>query len=138
MISVSSISSSPVQQGTERLINLGLCSTLIEYSSEQSRKDCETIVGLGLKAKILTHVRCNMEDARLAVATGVDGVDVVVRLLLNHETTLCLLMIVPAIRSGRRLISESILTEKTCPTSSRPPSRSLSAYLALLSGPSTD
>lgn len=49
-------------------------------SSEQSRKDCETIAKLGLKAKILTHVRCNLEDARLAVETGVDGVDVVVRL----------------------------------------------------------
>ncbi|KAL8885348.1 MAG: hypothetical protein Q9215_006786 [Flavoplaca cf. flavocitrina] len=47
-------------------------------SSEQSRKDCETIVNLGLKAKILTHVRCNMDDARLAVETGVDGVDVVI------------------------------------------------------------
>lgn len=47
-------------------------------SSEQSRKDCEIISKLGLKAKILTHVRCNMEDARLAVETGVDGVDVVV------------------------------------------------------------
>ncbi|KAI4182189.1 MAG: hypothetical protein L6R41_006137 [Letrouitia leprolyta] len=46
-------------------------------SSEQSRKDCETIAKLGLKAKILTHVRCNLEDARLAVETGVDGVDVV-------------------------------------------------------------
>ncbi|KAL8757454.1 MAG: hypothetical protein Q9184_004204 [Pyrenodesmia sp. 2 TL-2023] len=47
-------------------------------SSEQSRKDCETIANLGLKAKILTHVRCNMEDARLAVSTGVHGVDVVI------------------------------------------------------------
>lgn len=47
-------------------------------SSEQSRKDCETIAKLGLKAKILTHVRCNLEDARLAVETGVDGVDVVI------------------------------------------------------------
>ncbi|KAI4152600.1 MAG: hypothetical protein L6R39_001778 [Caloplaca ligustica] len=46
-------------------------------SSEQSRRDCETIAKLGLKAKILTHVRCNLEDARLAVETGVDGVDVV-------------------------------------------------------------
>ncbi|KAL8782793.1 MAG: hypothetical protein Q9213_005117 [Squamulea squamosa] len=46
--------------------------------SEQSRRDCETIANLGLKAKILTHVRCNMEDARLAVETGVDGVDVVI------------------------------------------------------------
>lgn len=48
-------------------------------SSEQSRRDCETIAKLGLKAKILTHVRCDMADARLAVETGVDGVDVVVR-----------------------------------------------------------
>ncbi|KAL8973251.1 MAG: hypothetical protein Q9197_002436 [Variospora fuerteventurae] len=47
---------------------------------QQSRRDCETIAKLGLKAKILTHVRCNLDDARLAVETGVDGVDVVVRL----------------------------------------------------------
>ncbi|CAK4013648.1 Homocitrate synthase, mitochondrial [Lecanosticta acicola] len=47
-------------------------------ASEQSRLDCEAICKLGLKAKILTHVRCNMEDAKLAVATGVDGVDVVI------------------------------------------------------------
>ncbi|KAL8837099.1 MAG: hypothetical protein Q9170_002656 [Blastenia crenularia] len=47
-------------------------------SSEQSRKDCQIIASLGLKAKILTHVRCNLEDARLAVETGVDGVDVVI------------------------------------------------------------
>ncbi|KAL8653156.1 MAG: hypothetical protein Q9210_002277 [Variospora velana] len=47
-------------------------------SSEQSRRDCETIAKLGLKAKILTHVRCNLDDARLAVETGVDGVDVVI------------------------------------------------------------
>ncbi|KAI3395396.1 hypothetical protein diail_1387 [Diaporthe ilicicola] len=47
-------------------------------ASEQSRKDCETICKLGLKAKILTHVRCHMDDARLAVETGVDGLDVVI------------------------------------------------------------
>ena len=65
-------------------------------SSEQSRKDCEIICNLGLKAsysivfcrlcaltkqavlltlaseqaKILTHVRCHMDDARIAVETG--------------------------------------------------------------------
>ncbi|KZV59937.1 homocitrate synthase [Peniophora sp. CONT] len=33
---------------------------------------------LGLKAKILTHIRCHMDDARIAVETGVDGVDVVI------------------------------------------------------------
>ncbi|KAK6535411.1 Saccharopine dehydrogenase, variant 2 [Orbilia ellipsospora] len=47
-------------------------------ASEQSRKDCEEICKLGLKAKILTHIRCHMDDARIAVETGVDGVDVVI------------------------------------------------------------
>ncbi|KAK9718616.1 homocitrate synthase lys21 [Basidiobolus ranarum] len=47
-------------------------------ASEQSRDDCKAICQLGLKAKILTHVRCHMDDARLAVDTGVDGLDVVI------------------------------------------------------------
>ncbi|ANZ77158.1 BA75_03964T0 [Komagataella pastoris] len=47
-------------------------------ASEQSRSDCEAICKLGLKAKILTHIRCHMDDARVAVETGVDGVDVVI------------------------------------------------------------
>jgi len=47
-------------------------------ASEASRKDCEAICKLGLKSKILTHIRCNMEDAKIAVETGVDGVDVVI------------------------------------------------------------
>ncbi|KAB5572342.1 homocitrate synthase [Coniochaeta sp. 2T2.1] len=47
-------------------------------ASPQSRADCEAICKLGLKAKILTHVRCTMADAKVAVATGVDGVDVVI------------------------------------------------------------
>ncbi|KAJ2906904.1 mitochondrial putative homocitrate synthase [Zalerion maritima] len=47
-------------------------------ASEQSRQDCEAICKLGLKAKILTHIRCHMDDARIAVQTGVDGVDVVI------------------------------------------------------------
>ncbi len=33
---------------------------------------------MGLKSKILTHIRCHMDDARIAVETGVDGVDVVI------------------------------------------------------------
>ena len=41
-------------------------------ASEQSRKDCEAICKLGLKAKILTHIRCHMDDARIAVETGAD------------------------------------------------------------------
>ncbi|KAI1399254.1 hypothetical protein F4819DRAFT_427367 [Hypoxylon fuscum] len=47
-------------------------------SSPQSYEDCKTICRLGLKAKILTHVRCNMEDAKKAIECGVDGVDLVI------------------------------------------------------------
>ncbi|KAH9886146.1 homocitrate synthase [Xylariomycetidae sp. FL2044] len=47
-------------------------------SSPQSFEDCKAICQLGLKAKILTHVRCNMEDAKKAVECGVDGVDLVI------------------------------------------------------------
>ena len=46
-------------------------------ASPQSRLDCERIAKLGLHSKILTHVRCHMDDAKLAVDTGVDGIDVV-------------------------------------------------------------
>ncbi|KAJ6625743.1 hypothetical protein B0H10DRAFT_2000422 [Mycena sp. CBHHK59/15] len=47
-------------------------------ASEKSRADCEAICKLGLKSKILTHIRCHMDDARIAVETGVDGVNVVI------------------------------------------------------------
>jgi len=47
-------------------------------ASPQSRRDCHTIAGLGLKARTLTHIRCTIADAQLAVDTGVDGVDVVI------------------------------------------------------------
>lgn len=44
-------------------------------ASPESRKACERIAGLGLNAKILTHTRAHMEDARVAVECGVYGVD---------------------------------------------------------------
>ncbi|NMB88342.1 MAG: homocitrate synthase, partial [Chloroflexi bacterium] len=47
-------------------------------ASAQSEKDCAAIARLGLHAKTLTHTRCNMEDVRRAVETGVQGVDVVI------------------------------------------------------------
>ncbi len=47
-------------------------------ASAQSEKDCRTIAERGLRAKTLTHIRCHMDDARRAVDTGVDGVDVVI------------------------------------------------------------
>lgn len=39
-------------------------------ASEQSRQDCMKICNMGLKSKILTHIRCHMDDARIAVETG--------------------------------------------------------------------
>ncbi|KAI0974373.1 HMGL-like-domain-containing protein [Xylaria arbuscula] len=44
-------------------------------ASPQSRADCELICKMGLKAKVLCHIRCNMDDAKIAVQTGVDGVN---------------------------------------------------------------
>src|SRR5437667_195160 len=45
-------------------------------SSPQSFEDCTTIAALPLKAKVLTHIRCHMDDARVAVQTCVDGIDI--------------------------------------------------------------
>ncbi len=47
-------------------------------ASEQSRRDCEAVANLGLKARVLTHVRCTIGDAKLALSTGVDGIDVLI------------------------------------------------------------
>jgi len=46
-------------------------------ASPQSRDDCTRIANLNLKSKILTHVRCHMDDAKMAIDTGVDGLDIV-------------------------------------------------------------
>jgi len=45
-------------------------------ASPQSLEDLRTISSLGLRAKVLTHVRCHMDDARVAVQTGVAGIDI--------------------------------------------------------------
>lgn len=47
-------------------------------ASPASRDDCERIAKRGLKAKILTHIRCHKEDAAIALDTGVGGLDVVI------------------------------------------------------------
>lgn len=47
-------------------------------ASPLSRDDCELIARRGLKAKILTHIRCHQEDASIALDTGVGGLDVVI------------------------------------------------------------
>ncbi len=47
-------------------------------ASPRSEADCRAIAGLGLKTKVLTHTRCALQDVKVAVDTGVDGVDVVI------------------------------------------------------------
>lgn len=47
-------------------------------ASPASLADLKTIVGLGLRARILTHIRCHKDDAAVALETGVDGIDVVI------------------------------------------------------------
>jgi homocitrate synthase len=47
-------------------------------ASPQSEADIRAVVNAGLRARILTHIRCNIEDARRALDTGVHGLDVVI------------------------------------------------------------
>ncbi len=44
-------------------------------ASPESRQTAELLAGLGLKAKIITHTRCHMLDAKAALETGVVGLD---------------------------------------------------------------
>jgi homocitrate synthase len=44
-------------------------------ATPESRKTAETLASLGLKAKVITHTRCHMDDARVAIETGVAGLD---------------------------------------------------------------
>ena len=47
-------------------------------ASPQSYEDAKAIARLGLRSSILTHIRCRLEDAKVAIETGVDGLDVVI------------------------------------------------------------
>ena len=47
-------------------------------ASPGSMEDLKAITRLGLNARILTHIRCRIEDAAIALETGVDGLDVVI------------------------------------------------------------
>src|SRR5690349_9158781 len=64
----------------EKLDEFGV--DMIELSSPlaspQSEADVRMVVGMNLKATILTHIRCNREDALRALDTGVGGLDVVI------------------------------------------------------------
>jgi homocitrate synthase len=44
-------------------------------ASPQSRKDAEVLASLGLKAKVVTHIQTRLDAAKVAVETGVQGID---------------------------------------------------------------
>ena len=48
------------------------------YASTQSYRDCRSLARLGLRAKVLTHIRCHLEDAKVALETEVDGINLVI------------------------------------------------------------
>jgi homocitrate synthase len=47
-------------------------------ASPQSEADIRAVVRLNTRARILTHIRCNRDDAARALDTGVHGLDVVI------------------------------------------------------------
>ncbi len=47
-------------------------------ASPQSAADIRAVVASGLRAQVLTHIRCHKDDARRALETGVDGLDIVI------------------------------------------------------------
>lgn len=47
-------------------------------ASPQSEADIRAVTSAGLNARILTHIRCNRDDAARALDTGVHGLDVVI------------------------------------------------------------
>jgi homocitrate synthase len=47
-------------------------------ASPRSEADLRAVTAAGLKARILTHIRCKKEDALRALDTGVQGIDVVI------------------------------------------------------------
>ena len=47
-------------------------------ASPQSAADIRAIVDMRLNARILTHIRCNKDDARRALDTGAHGIDIVI------------------------------------------------------------
>lgn len=47
-------------------------------ASPTSLEECKLMSRRGLKTRVLTHIRCHMDDAKLALDTGVQGIDLVI------------------------------------------------------------
>ena len=46
------------------------------FASPHAQQECKLISKLGLQSKLLTHIRCNLEDAKMALDVGVDGINI--------------------------------------------------------------
>ncbi|MFO1056025.1 MAG: homocitrate synthase [Dongiaceae bacterium] len=46
-------------------------------ASPRARADCERIAGLGLGCRLIAHIRCHEEDARVALGSGVGAISMV-------------------------------------------------------------
>ena len=44
-------------------------------ASPQSHRDCHHLTQLGLRSKVVTHIRCHLDDAKVALETGVNGIN---------------------------------------------------------------
>jgi homocitrate synthase len=44
-------------------------------ASPQSHRDCQRLTQLGLRSKVVTHIRCHLDDAKVALDTGVNGIN---------------------------------------------------------------
>lgn len=44
-------------------------------ASPQSYRDCVRLTRLGLRSKVVTHIRCHLEDAKVALDTSVNGIN---------------------------------------------------------------
>jgi homocitrate synthase len=79
-------------------------------ASPRSFRDAQALAHLGLRARLLVHVRCMLADARAAVATGVHGVNLFYgtsQLLRRHSHRKSLAEIVDEAGEVIRFVRES-------------------------------
>ncbi|MGA7987885.1 MAG: homocitrate synthase [Candidatus Dormiibacterota bacterium] len=75
-------------------------------ASPQSEADLRRIARTERTFRLLTHVRCSLEDARLAIDTGVDGVDVLIATSSRLRPASHGMSIDEIIESGTVVVSE--------------------------------
>ncbi len=94
-------------------------------ASPASFEDARMVAGLGLRAQVLVHCRCNLTDAERAVATGAQGVNVLFgtsRQLRQHSHGRSIEQIVEAARQViGYLQSQGVETRFSCEDAFRTP-----------------